>query len=1051
MPMAFIRIILFASFLAFCTISQAQERVSSSSVDTSLANKYYTIAEGFFKSDQCDSSNLYFEKAAKIYKKAAERDNNKRIWSRYVNCYNRISHNYWRNLQYKEAMVSVTHALQTGKEKLGEINSEVAKSCRYLGNIFADSLKHEQAEQAYLKSLKINTALYGKLHSEVATDYGRLGVLAIIKTDYDEAIVHLKESVNIFHQISSKDPLEVALIHMNFGNACRKKGDMEAAIKNYAAAVEFVKLFKNEDNTRTASVYGNIATVYIDCGDYHTALDYLNKALAIQKNVLGETHWRVASNYSKLGNAYHKLGEFDKAIENYTNALKIFSKLGIREYPGEIENYYNDIGCAYMDQGEYQTAQKYLNKSLSVRLDYYGENHLNIASSYTALADLKQKQGDPETSKDYLLKSLVIRRNKLGEIHPDVSNNYLKLGELFFQQSQYDSALIYTQRAILAVMLKFANMNVYANPPLQNILSEKELLNALELKANVFQKLYLLDNNQHQNIETCLSTYKLISELIERIQIGYRSEGSKFFLKKKTTGIYENAIQASLLAASKNSTDIYTKEAFRFSEKNHATVLAQSLQESRAKQFAGIPSELLEKEKRLRIDLAFYETEILKERVKAGQQDLIRLQKFESRHFSLKREYDQLMDQFGKTYPAYYNLKYKAHTASVADLQNVLDDQTALIEYFLGDSSIFIFAVTHNDFEVIIIKRDQTFNSNISSLATYFKSLSSKDSYIKSADLLFQLLIKPVETRVKNKFKWIIIPDGELYQIPFEVLLNQPVKEADRYQNLPYLIKDHEISYHYSATLWLNSRKTRPHKLYANDFAGFAPVFADGNSNGRILETHRSVFDTTRRDWNVSTVTFDGKQLNPLPNSEKELESIVEMWEQYRKKGVGFFHNEATEEHFKALAGNYKYIHIATHGFVIDRLPNFSGIIFSQPGMLPSPEEDGILFSSEAYNLKLKADLVVLSSCESGLGTLVRGEGLMALTRGFLYSGASNVIVSLWKVPDKPTSALMIELYRYILEGNPYSSALREAKLKMLADPATAAPHSWASFVLIGR
>jgi CHAT domain-containing protein len=118
--------------------------------------------------------------------------------------------------------------------------------------------------------------------------------------------------------------------------------------------------------------------------------------------------------------------------------------------------------------------------------------------------------------------------------------------------------------------------------------------------------------------------------------------------------------------------------------------------------------------------------------------------------------------------------------------------------------------------------------------------------------------------------------------------------------------------------------------------------------------------------------------------------------------------------------------------------------------MLPSPE-DGILFSSEAYNLNLNADLVVLSSCESGLGTLVRREGLLALTRGFLYSGASNVIVSLWKVPDKHTSVFMIELYRHILEGEPYSVALWKAKLKMLTDPATAAPQSWASFVLVGR
>jgi CHAT domain-containing protein len=141
---------------------------------------------------------------------------------------------------------------------------------------------------------------------------------------------------------------------------------------------------------------------------------------------------------------------------------------------------------------------------------------------------------------------------------------------------------------------------------------------------------------------------------------------------------------------------------------------------------------------------------------------------------------------------------------------------------------------------------------------------------------------------------------------------------------------------------------------------------------------------------------------------------------------------------------------VATHSIKKENNPKLSGLIFAQ-SQNPSEREDGILYSGETYNLNLNAELIVLSSCESGIGKLVKGEGMLALNRGFLYSGVQNTIFSLWKVEDKSTSRLMIELYRNILEGKSFSTALRRAKLQLIQDPFTAFPRYWSGFILVGE
>lgn len=424
----------------------------------------------------------------------------------------------------------------------------------------------------------------------------------------------------------------------------------------------------------------------------------------------------------------------------------------------------------------------------------------------------------------------------------------------------------------------------------------------------------------------------------------------------------------------------------------------------------------------------------------------------ENENFSYSRKLDSLVLFFETVYPAYYELKYANNTAKIPGIQKTLDHNTVILDYFTGDSTLFIAAITDSTYRV----EEVSINSSFKKLATgYYRSIKTVEPelFLTHSPQLYEKLIKPVDDIISEKKHLVVIPDDYLYYVPFETLIDKTIKiQDDDYSGLNYLIKSHSISYHYSATLWYNSKKKET-GLASNreiNFIGFAPVFSKEQNNGLIVSANISAIDTTEHNLAYRSVSSDLKRFNPLPYSRDEVTSIVKLFEKQKKEAKAYIYSEANEANFKSNAPGYDIIHISSHGFSNDKEPELSGIVFSQPADTLA-QEDGILYTGETYNLDLNADLIVLSSCESGLGRLVKGEGLQALSRGFLYAGTPNVVFSLWKALDKPTKDLMIQFYANILKGKVYSESLREAKIRLINDPKTAFPHFWGGFVLVGN
>jgi CHAT domain-containing protein len=341
------------------------------------------------------------------------------------------------------------------------------------------------------------------------------------------------------------------------------------------------------------------------------------------------------------------------------------------------------------------------------------------------------------------------------------------------------------------------------------------------------------------------------------------------------------------------------------------------------------------------------------------------------------------------------------------------------------------FSSTLSDFFDLVRRRTLTKRKN-------------RKEYCKLGRHLHNHFIAPVNDYLVSRRikKLVVIPDAWISYIPFEVLIASE-SEASDFHELDYLIKHYDIQYHYSTTLYLQGRERR----YSgpDDFIGFAPVF---DQNKRDFFTDRG--DPLRSmDSSLLDRSTEANDLVPLMQTEKELAAIVQSFHDRGRPAKGYYRKEASESRIKSLS-HHRCLHFATHGIFDEKKPWRSGLAFSTPDK-ESPENDGFLYAGEIFNLDLDCDLVVLSSCEGGLGKVVKGEGMLALTRGFHYAGVPNLLFSLWRVSDNCTRELMVEFYRQYLKGRPYPEALRLAKLALIERKDTACPNSWGAFVFIGQ
>ncbi|MEO5980462.1 MAG: CHAT domain-containing tetratricopeptide repeat protein [Chryseolinea sp.] len=811
-------------------------------------------------------------------------------------------------------------------------------------------------------------------------------------------------------QPEAKTPFQKSVIQSAYGSLYLNEGLYDQAFENFSAALQNLAKDKSENSLDAAQVLSYIGNLYRATGKYTQAEEMLGRSLSIRQKLLKENSEWVAASYNDLGLVYSQTDN-DRALEYYEKALKIYEKLHGKDHP-KIAIANTNIGFIYTNLELYGDAINNFESALRTWEKIYTKAHPTKAFLFFNLGETYLKIHNPKTASEYYQKALTMYQESYGSKHPDIAVVFNALGNLNLAEHRYDDALNDYQSSLITNVRNFDAADVRKNPSLSEYYNGRTLINSLLYKAQALEARYYGETIRMSDLTLALKTIQACDSLIDRLRQHISSESDKIILGVIANDVYASGVRISYetgeVAANKKK---WYALSFYFAEKSKSAVLLEAISDVNAKSFARIPESLLQEERKAKAGIALLTQQL------AQKPSPIEERTLREYLFSMNRKYEQFTARLEKEYPEYYNLKYSNTSPSIFKLQNKLDRKTAIVSYFIDDKNnhLYEFTITKTKFKVRNTPLSKDLEKVITGLrnSLYFNAI---ETYRIAASTLSKVLIpKSIPHSVKAL---VIIPTGRLSIIPFETLLTRKIKSGDDLTTFPYLLKKYNVRYEFAASMILQ-RSTPP------------------------ASTDKSIFL-------CAPVTFmPTQQLPDLPGTESEVNGIAQLFAVKNLKSDAFLRGRADEKIAKSgVLKEYGFLHFATHGVVDEKRPELSRI-FLQSG---SSDEDGSLFSGEIYNLELNADLVTLSACQTGLGKISKGEGVIGLSRALLYAGARNILVSFWSVADESTAILMKEFYKNVLQGNvdDYGENLRVAKLSLMSQEKYRSPYYWAPFVLIG-
>ncbi|NEP87817.1 MAG: CHAT domain-containing protein [Okeania sp. SIO2C2] len=872
------------------------------------------------------------------------------------------------------------------------------------------------------------------------------------------ALNYLNQALPIYQQVGDRRGEAITL--NNIGYVYDSLGEQQTALNYLNQALPIRR--QVGDLRGEASTLNNIGLVYNSLGEKQTALNYLNQALPIKRQVddlRGE-----ATTLTSIGSVYDSLGEKQKAFNYLNQALPIYQQVG--DHRGKATTLIS-IGSVYNSLGDKQTALNYLNQALPIYQqvgDRRGEASTlnNIGSVYNSL-------GEKQTALNYLNQALPIYQ-QVGDRRGEAStlNN---IGLVYNSLGEKQKAFNYLNQA-LPIYQQVGDQDGEART-LNNLglaynsLGEKQtafnyLNQALPIRRQVGDRdgeagtlfnIAWLKRDQGKLTESLTFIEKSL-EIIEDLRTKIASVELRASYFATVQDRYEFYIDLLMELHKQNPNQGYDAKAFHASERSRARAFLELLNEASVNIRQGIDPKLAMAETELQQQLNAIETQRIK--LLSGEYTCEQKANIEQTRDQLIDEYNQLRIKIRTTSPNYAALTEPQPLTLKEVQQQVLDDNTLLLQYSLGEESSYLWAVTKDSIHSYQLPPQAKIKNAAIELMVRITSPRERNDIAKvdsAADELTEILIKPVTDKL-NKKRLLIVADRFLQEIPFSVLsIPNTDQESDGYQPL---IVNHEIVNLPSVTTIANIRNsTKSRKLAPKKVAIIAdPVFSPDDARFTGKTTTISTAESRSRAFPLEAQQLDraardvGIRWDRLPGTRTEAEAIMALIpESERTQAFDFQANReiATSQEL----AQYQIVHFATHGFANGKQPELSGVVMSLVDKNGN-WQNGFLRLNDIFNLNLPAELVVLSACQTALGKDIKGEGLVGLTKIFMYAGAKRVVGSLWVVDDSRTADLMSQFYQGMLDqGLSPVEALRAAQLQMLETEIS--PYYWGAFTLQGE
>jgi len=838
----------------------------------------------------------------------------------------KLAYAYSTQGKYKQALSYLGKALRTDSTNSNN-GLEVVEDYRQLGLVHAYSGNFKEALKNLEKSLRLNRGMEKSAksikQSSIAETYLALAQVNLTLGNYDETNRYAQLAQLIYEKLPNEftGVLESQLI---IGIVARDKGNLKKALENIEASRK-IAFTHHLNTTRHLQALGE---VYLIQGDLESSIRY--KTQAVEEAEKANIKPQTIIAYMRLGDAYHQLGDADKANQNYKRALEIQAKMN----EGDTVSF---VPSATMKLGNLHQAY-----------DYYVRSGSSLGAGLVCL----------------------------------------RLGEMQLENSQHDSAyVLFSQAKVFFEKVENKEGQAKANLELAKVLTLKKAYQEAQqllaeadkqtIQPDLKWQIYYRDAIIKENLGDKEQARNLLEKAIEVIA-GMRANLSidelKTLFANTKVDVYDKLILL-LLKNKDNWSDLTSQhaitKAFQLNEQARSRTFLDMLGNRRVEPKKNADTVLLNQEQLLRL------------KMQQLVQEINRAAELSESRAELINELDQTQNQHRdvlqkiKLNSAEYATMISVEPPSLSEVQSKIDDQTALLEYWVSDEALVVWMVTRTKItvEIVLVSRKNLLKQISAARKTISLQLESSKQHLST---LYGYLVKSLEEKLTPYKYLVIVPHRSLHFLPFQALTNSSGK---------FFIEQYVLSYAPSSSIYYYCKNRHP--ATGNKFFGLAL-------------------------GDVSIGEYPG-----LPGTELEVNQLSRLYESSALQTK----TEFQETTFKQQVSNYNYIHIATHGIFNKQQPLYSYLLMGN-----SNQDDGRLTVDEIFGLNVKSKLVTLSACETALGNLDESDELVGLSRAFIYAGTPDIVVSLWQVDDAITAWLMMRFNQYLSSGYNGAEAIAYAQ-----------------------
>ena len=1030
---------------------------------------------------------------------------------------NNLAGLYQKQLRYKEAENLYRRALAIKKKKLGAGHLGLALSFANIASLFHDQGKLKKAENYYRRALSIKEKKLGRNHPDVGIVLNNLAELYKAQGRYKKAEALYKREIVITRKAFGRNHISYAVSQNNLADLYEKQGHYKKAEILYRSCLVIHEKKLGSEHPSTLSVLNNIARLYEMQGFTNKAKKlYANVLTKIEKK-LGHDHLSVATISNNLASIYKLQGRYKEAIHLYKKGLEIQERtLGHDHYI--TANSINNLASVYDDQGRKKIAEALYKRSLAIREKVLGKQHPAVAVSLNNLGDLYQKQEDYEKALPLLLRSLAIKKKKFGPEHPAVAVSLSNLATLYEAQGRYNDAKLLYMRSLDIKEKKLGREHLSVATTLNNLAGLRERLGQYDMARTLYERSLAIRKKNLDNknplvsatLNNIASLYFVQKEWAQATQywrqaadilkfrvirdekIGQGQSG------KRKNEIAQNSwyfwgLVKSVFRKEGPKVKAQINELFQSAQWAVQSEAAGALAQMSARQAAGngeLAVLVRERQDKVREWQAL--EKLVNKKRSAGKNH----KELDRRMARLDRRISEIDKRLAKDFPDYAALA-SPRPLSIKQVQKLLQPDEALVllldtpEARPTPAETFIWAVTRERAvwkraplggkalaaKVALLRKEldpSTATRSTGKKRGFAPARQSAGFSLDTAHELYEKLLGPVEKLIADKKHLMIVASGPLTALPFQVLVRSKADGAitgdEKYRRADWLIRHHAITTlpSVSSLKALRGIEGKGAAAPSGKLVGFAdPVFrpptakpvqvasADPPKHPKRLK--RSVqrgYASFFKGRNVDLQTL-AASLPQLDGTRRELLAIGKTLGV--KKQNLFLGRKASERAVKKAAlDRYRIVYFATHGLIAGDVKGLGepALAFSLPAKA-TPEDDGLLTASEVTELKLNADWLVMSACNTAAGDRPGAEALSGLARAFFYAGAKTLLVSHWPVGDEAAVALTTRAFAAI-KAHPElgkSQALRRAMLALIDKGGMSNTHPtvWAPFVVVGE